>query len=110
VYEDKDDSDVHTVDLINSTCFSSPEYVVMYINVTFIKGSIKAGVIIEDVLKDAIKDNLLGDLPVISTQYKVTFIGMYSLITRLFVKSSFATAGPLFGDFQLHSHTRSSSQ
>jgi len=74
VYKDK--AVVHTVDLINSTCISSQKYVFVYINVTFVKGSIMAGEIIEEVLKAEISDNLLVDLPVSGTQYKVTFTGV----------------------------------
>jgi len=74
VYKDK--AIVHTVDLINSTCISSTNYVVVYINVTFMKDSIKAGVYIDEVLKAEISNNRLGDLPVSGTQYKVTFPGV----------------------------------
>jgi len=74
VYQGK--AAVHTVDLINNTCISSQKYVVLYINVTFIKDSITAGEIIEDVLKTEISDNRLGNLPVSGTQYKVIFHGV----------------------------------
>ena len=86
---------VHTVDLINNTCISSQNYVVLYINVTFIKDSITAGEIIEDVLKTEISDNRLGNLPVSGTQYKVIFHGMYS-----FVNSSLVTTAHWLVAFQ----------
>ena len=97
MYKVEDKAEVYKVDLINSTCISSQKYVLVYINVTFVKGSIKAGVFIEEVLKAEISNNRLGDLPVSGTQYKVTFTGMYCLITCLQERMKRDSESPIHG-------------
>lgn len=67
--------DVISVYLTSSACVSN-YYVALCSKVTF-KLGIQANLSFETVLKEEIKDQNLGNLPVNDTQYNITFEGNY---------------------------------